>query len=99
MYRQVGDTAAIHFHQVSSKSGFMGPSYGQKTVSSYAEDGGVSEGLRPPHVFNGLGVQTNASPEELKKYDSKKSKHRARNKRPFLRVGVTARRGILVLGF
>ena len=51
VYRQVGDIAALHLHQVSSKSGLMGPSYGQKTVSTFAEGGGVSEGSRPPYLI------------------------------------------------
>ena len=31
-YRKVGDIGGLHFHQVSSKTAFMGPSYGRKTV-------------------------------------------------------------------
>ena len=33
-YRRVEEVGAVHFHQVASKSGFMEPSYGLKTVLS-----------------------------------------------------------------
>ena len=40
-YRKVGDIGGLHFHQVSSKTAFMGPSYGQKTVDVHCSDNSV----------------------------------------------------------